>query len=572
MTDEDGNGGRGGSGNGSDPPRPQSLLDIATRRESSLAFFAGLAFVSSALITLILLAFAGGILLYSDASSAKHDNLSAALLVRVSQVALTVMAVSVIVALIVRFRNVWGLTFGLIVIGALIVPANEIVRFLLLITGSEREYRALYTPEAQYKIRETDSRDCIVYVDDRIIERLRRQIYPYLKDSGSDQSSIISHFNSNNFVDEVMDILAREIYFYTARDAVNTATAGGSFESFKAVAQGNAQAFTTAHRANDLLYDQFLLLRAEGLISFPFDRMGSAVLTPLGQVAYAHMTESQLAGEPITDGPGKSLEACGRQAVASFGDESPSVPSDRSGFVQLIVDHNEPVRVANTNNGLGWLLVDIDELGTFRIDVRATESNQDPIAFLYDEQGELLGSDDDSGGGLNSRFERVLQPGLHFIAVRNLRTGVAQFDVRIRSAEAVEAASNPPQVNDDYAEIDVDTESRQLTVHYDDLTWFKINTGRMEGQLTVEARGVRELDPVLAIYDSESTRIEEVDDNIGQSRDARISLRVEADTDYLWGTVRGYDAGPDEAVEISTSFEPSMEPQAESEPSTPEQQ
>ena len=187
----DENNGGAGNGDGKRPTRNKfiQLSDVIHRAAQrgvlddegldGIEVLSAYVFAVSAFATLGILLVGALILAFSPGlgTDVLKANLSAALAVRIAQLALTITAVAVITSLIARFYSLWGITFGLVVIGALIVPANEIVRFVLLITGSERAYEDFYRSEVSGRVKAiTSDGVCDVYIDDRIITRISERI------------------------------------------------------------------------------------------------------------------------------------------------------------------------------------------------------------------------------------------------------------------------------------------------------------------------------------------------------------------------------------------------------------
>jgi hypothetical protein len=64
-----------------------------------------------------------------------------------------------------------------------------------------------------------------------------------------------------------------------------------------------------------------------------------------------------------------------------------------------------------------WALLRIDRQGSYEIAALAEDNYLDTFVQLFDEDGKLLGEDDDSGGYWNAFFKITLNPGTYHIKV-----------------------------------------------------------------------------------------------------------------------------------------------------------
>jgi hypothetical protein len=87
------------------------------------------------------------------------------------------------------------------------------------------------------------------------------------------------------------------------------------------------------------------------------------------------------------------------------------------------------------DGGTRWYRFTVTDSGTYQIDV-ISESG-DPMIDLYgpDDVSELVGMDDDGGGGLNSRLRVRLQPGEYYLDVVELDGERGSFDVTLQRSE-----------------------------------------------------------------------------------------------------------------------------------------
>ena len=337
-------------------------------------------------------------------------NLSAALSVRIAQVSLTIMAVSVTTALICRFGSGWSLTFGLVVIGALIVPSNDIVRFILLITGSERAYSELYRHETPQRIRidynpehsdtdKSDQNECeLNLIDDVIVYRI---------------ADLLSDAGIEGYEDVIQQVVSREVIRYTARELIANVVARGASETFASVATNDAVAFQTAFQGNEQAKEHMLYLRSEGLVDFPFDHFHLARMTDFGTIVFLG-TASKAERDRERDRLSSEEAACAEQLARGAGFLPTPLPTPPP--VDSIVDLSSVAggRVTAPAGGYSWLKFSVETPAEYSMLVRAGAGDGDPYLYLFDGEGFMLEQNDDGGhavAGFASLIVRSLEPG-----------------------------------------------------------------------------------------------------------------------------------------------------------------
>jgi hypothetical protein len=399
-------------------PPPRSWIDAATSA----------VFVLSAIAVFFLLAIAmtslGGDPSPPDDSSGR--NLAAALSLRIAQIGLTIMAVSVTAGLICRFHSPWSMTFGLIIIGALIVPTSDIVRFILLITGSDRTYAEFYQRDSPKRIRfdanlgakKAGDRCQVDLVDDiilyRIEERLRKAnlIRIYSTESPPEQPK--------SETDILHEIITEELIGYMARESITNVVARGAADTLQAIASDDGIAFQTAFQDADGIREHVVFLRSEGLVEFPFDRVHLATLTDFGRVAFLKIAGAGDSSVSIQD-----EECASRLARPGILPRRRYVPPPSS-EVGLIAALGETV-VRTGGSEPTWLRFTVREEASYTIRASAQQSVSplgDPHLYLFNSEGTLINSDDDGGrtdlDAYASQLVETLASGEYIIGVRDL--------------------------------------------------------------------------------------------------------------------------------------------------------
>ncbi len=161
----------------------------------------------------------------------------------------------------------------------------------------------------------------------------------------------------------------------------------------------------------------------------------------------------------------------------------------------------------------------------------AGRGNGDPVIDLFDASGQLLATDDDSGGGADSRIETQLEAGTYCVALRSFEDAPMTAFVRASRLEQ-EALTEGYYVGDDGEDY-----------NYDDAciagsTALEISIGEKASNTVSEVPAYRftlseplalsitadneDADPLITLYSGDGTYIEENDDTDGLN--PRLSL------------------------------------------------
>ena len=109
-------------------------------------------------------------------------------------------------------------------------------------------------------------------------------------------------------------------------------------------------------------------------------------------------------------------------------------PDQDAKAVELI-RRNEEVMRSQAEGEVGWFTFLADRAGVYVI---SSESyDEDPVMALYGTDGErYLEENDDGGGSLNARIERVLETGEYYVAVREYLGRPMTYVLRLRNVPA----------------------------------------------------------------------------------------------------------------------------------------
>lgn len=396
---------------------------------------ASVVFVASALLILLLL-FLGLFSLF-------FSPLSAALAVRIAQIGLTVMAVSITTALICRFQSVWSLTFGLVIIGALIVPSNEIVRFILLLTGSDRTYTDFYENDSPKRIRidfssgdnDPKNRCKEALLDDVIVYRIPQRL--------SDESLISpSELTSG----KIQAIVSEEVIFYAARESIANVVAMGASDTLRAVAGSTAAPFQTAFQNQRDLSRHMLYLRSEGLVEFPFDQMQHARLTAFGRLAFENIATDSERDAQATQDESIDADCPGAFAAVQFSGISVSPPPPFSEIAEVVELGDFDLRPIGESTS--WVKFTVPVAADYSLLVLPPEGREgDPTVAIFNERRERMAADDDGGDAareLASYLTTYLPAGTYALGVRDLDMSGALFRVALNSPPvALQPAPSP---------------------------------------------------------------------------------------------------------------------------------
>ena len=186
-----------------------------------------------------------------------------------------------------------------------------------------------------------------------------------------------------------------------------------------------------------------------------------------------------------------------------------------------------------------------------------TNGSTDTYMYLYNyDTQELLDENDDGGQSLNARIRHFVHSGVRYLVkvtgYGSYTTGAYGFRAFIPSMIDLDPDEYEP--NDEPANaglIDLGVSQTHNFHHADDVDWVRFDITQA-GRYTIRTRGVdsNRLDTYIELFDSNLNMITEDDDG-GEYRDSRITLRLERGTYYL--KVWCLDEEPDQPYTILIS-------------------
>jgi len=219
----------------------------------------------------------------------------------------------------------------------------------------------------------------------------------------------------------------------------------------------------------------------------------------------------------------------------------PDTAATTLGSGMLDPSMSDGVSATNTITGVPYYRFNIG--APTAVTIRADNEMADPYIYIYDGQGALIGENDDYNS-LNSRidFTSPLQPGSYCIAMRSLSDPNQPVTVSVRPYSQEEAMREmystleaSPPIGGSYPIQDLGTLQGQLVRDAQvegDAIWYSF-TVPQDGFVVIDAIGVQNSDPVIALYETVGREIA-FNDDAGESLDSQISTRVSSGT-YLLG-------------------------------------
>ena len=310
---------------------------------------------------------------------------------RAVQLSLTLAATALVISLIAKSsRNSFVIVFGLFLVGALIVPTNDIIRFALVASGSDRSISDfLISPRGgTTKPRDARSGDLAVLLFDDLL----RSDYIDVQ-----QRSDIVRLISNRLASDQIGQALSEV---KQRDA---------YDLLKAIESNEYLSFRYRHFQNQKFMDDLLYLHQEDIISIAYDDYDTVALTDFGRSMF----------------PGESVET----------DECPSLGSvgDNGAYTQSL--YLGPGAVCRSFM--------VEEDGLYAIQV-GLDSFVDTVISLdrADSDGEsnrqTVGEDDDGGCFQDSLLlVDLMSQYRYFLTIRSFGGGEeGQVDVLIEEYES----------------------------------------------------------------------------------------------------------------------------------------
>lgn len=329
---------------------------------------------------------------------------------RSTELLLKLAAVGLVITLIGKAQNVFVTAFGIFLIGALIVPSHDIVRFALLASGSDRDYNdGLFTARAGADL-EGRSSD----VAAKILNELEQ--YSLVRDP--------LEVEDRKFAIEIIQEEIRKEREITLLEQVRGRGALAALEGLAADPPGTVYKYSK----DEKFIDDLRYLRSEGLIRFAYDNVDAVGLTGLGRAVLRRV--NPVDAEALF--PQRSdLTRAARPPSLLIEGECPVASDSTLDLLQAGVE----LRIGSEAQ---YLRFQVDESGTYTIGVAASRGPGpvDPLMYLLrriDDDGcsQVL-VDDDGGDGLNSRAQVPLETGrTYFVGAASLGVdGIATVSVQ----------------------------------------------------------------------------------------------------------------------------------------------
>lgn len=303
---------------------------------------------------------------------------------RAVELLLTLAGAATILALLSKDPHPIILVVGFLIIGALIVPTNDLIRFYILARGSsDEDYRLLNSsPSSAFRESKLDR-----------AEDIATRIYQSLR--AGNQVCVLPGRTEAQAIEEIAAILRnqQEIQVY------ETVRQRGALELLLTLVENSDSDKLVYLYGRDARFtDDLNFLRQEGLIFFVYDDYSTLRVLPPGR---------ELANKVLVSAGG------GREGADAEAEET-EAPEN------LIVE-NEPISYVYTGVGIEThfpLTVAAD--GSYVISADAIGYG-DPVITLYDADGREMHYSDDYGASLNARIVAELE------AVTNYSVGLSEL-------------------------------------------------------------------------------------------------------------------------------------------------
>ena len=298
---------------------------------------------------------------------------------------------SLITIFLSRNRTTLNSTIGIVLIGALIISTEDLLRFSLLFSGSDRAFEEFFIRETSRTTgQQTQNASGKEEVDISalIVNRLSAESL-IAESRGADNrvAAIISQFLKLERNDRILSQLEQR-----AADRLFRVVVDGNFQEWN-FRFGNQQKFQS-----DLAF-----LRSIGLISYVYGTPQETIeVTDLGRELSVYINT------PLSVGSENDAEVS---------------------FSQVII--GMPARFNVEADG-SWFAFEVESAGSYEINVASTAL--DPVTRLYaDLDADLIAENDDGGFGLDSRIVTFLDGGRYFLNIRDYDLGPGSVSIDIVS-------------------------------------------------------------------------------------------------------------------------------------------
>jgi hypothetical protein len=216
---------------------------------------------------------------------------------RVFEVILTVAGLGVFVSMVTRTQNAFVATLGIMVITALILPPREIMRFALLLTGSERRIVDFYETHiasggATSELRSVEG--SALYILQRVQAEVAAATRRPARAASGDEARTepVEQFRQRH--GRIKGIIEDELIRLLAGSAFNRLNAIGAMATLRELESDVRRVdFVQRHQGNERFLLHVALLRHEDAITYVLDRLDTISLTPFGQQIARHDPREQ---------------------------------------------------------------------------------------------------------------------------------------------------------------------------------------------------------------------------------------------------------------------------------------
>lgn len=297
---------------------------------------------------------------------------------------LTLAGTVIILALLTRNPSGVILVIGFLIIGALIVPTNDLIRFALIAAGSEQSYRELVGAPSRATFRESRL--------DRTKD-IATQVYQALW-SGN-HVCILPGNSADRLIGQIQDILRREQEVQTFENVRQR----GTMELLVALSEhSDPDELIYLHGQDERFLADLEFLRQEGLVTYVYDDLDTLKLLEAGRQLAGKIAESS-AQEAAT--PTEIVDTQTDQVRHP-------VPSD---VEQIELSSQGVFNRLYTNPGSDrWLGFVVPRTGYYEIRAEA-QTAADPVLVLTNDQGLEIAYNDDSRESFNAVIVFSLEGG-----------------------------------------------------------------------------------------------------------------------------------------------------------------
>jgi hypothetical protein len=355
---------------------------------------------------------------------------------RSTELLLTLAATGLVVAIIARGQNVFVMVLGIFLIGALIVPSKDIVRFALIASGSDKDYESFFRSTQSG----TDVKGRNSDVANKILNDLDSRGFILHLPNETDDANIRAARRKE--ASQIIEDGVREERIITLLEQVR---ARGAFRTLRA-APTDFKGWVYKYGREEKFIEDLRFLRAEGLINYAYDDLDTVAVTPLGYATLAMADGAPLRqpGPDIypEDLPGGFPLAAEQLACNTGTGDVPDLSTE------LLSTEGYPIAI---ESGFQYIRFTAPDADTYRIDVVGDDPGLvgviDPYMTLAalppDGDCTYLRDDDDGGDGLNARITHALTKQSYLIGVGNLSGVTGQARVSIAKENTFDIEQNP---------------------------------------------------------------------------------------------------------------------------------